>query len=136
MRESEARLLQLQAESEAQSEGPSVTDLQSKIDQLIEERDALLKNPPKTALPGVWMADGSPPVVQEIPPMPEDRQDLEGWLSCRNCELRNALEFGDVATVGKVGALVAQGSARMVAFAQDIPMRCIEATQMDGSQVS
>ena len=75
-------------------------------------------------------------------------------VECR-CELRNALEFGDVATVGKVGALVAQGSARMAAFAQDIPMngqaksslmsvlidqadakrRCIEATQTDGSQV-
>ena len=155
LREGEARLLQLQAESEAQPEGPSVTDLQSRIDQLIQERDALLKNPPKTALPGLWMTDGTPPIVQEVPPMPEDRQDLEGWLSCRNCELRNALEFGDVATVGKVGALVAQGSARMVAFAQDIPMngqaksslmsvlidqadakrRCIEATQMDGSQV-
>ena len=86
--------------------------------------------------------------------MPEDRQDLEGWLGCRNCELRNALEFGDVATVGKVGALVAQGSARMVAFAQDIPMNAreifsdvhsdrsgspkrggIEATQTNGSQV-
>ena len=122
LREGEARLLQLQAESEAQSEGPSVTDWQSKIDQLIQERDTLLNNPPKTALPGVWMADGPPPIAQEIPPMPEDRQDLEGWLSCRNCELRNALEFGDVATVGKVGALVAQGSARMVAFAQDVPM--------------
>ena len=151
----EARLFQLQAESEAQSEGPSVTDLQNKIDQLIQERDALLNNPPKTAVPGVWMADGPPPIVQEIPPMPEDRQDLEGWLSCRNCELRNALEFGDVATVGKVGALVAQGSARMVAFAQDVPMngqaksslmsvpinqadakrRCIEATQTEESQV-
>ena len=60
--------------------------------------------------------------MEEIPPMPEDRHDSEGWLSCRNCGLRNALEFGDVATVGKVGVLVAQGSARMVAFAQDIPM--------------
>ena len=148
LREGEARLVQLQAESEAQSEGPSVTDLQSKIDQLIQERDVLLNNPPKTALPGVWMADGPPPIVQEIPPMPEDRQDLEGWLSCR------AL-FGDVGTVGKVGALVAQGFVRMVAFAQDVPMngqaklslmsvlidqadakrRCTEATQMDGSQV-
>ena len=155
LREGEARLFQLQAESEAQPEGPSVAELQSKIDQLIQERDALQKIPPKTALPGLWMADGSPPIVQEVPPMPEDRQDLEGWLSCRNCELRNALEFGDVATVGKVGALEAQGSARMVAFAQDVPMnghaksslmsvlidqadakrRCIEATQTEESQV-
>ena len=47
LREGEARLLQLQAESEAQLEGLSVTDLQSRIDELIQERDALLKNPPK-----------------------------------------------------------------------------------------
>ena len=39
------------------------------------------------------------------PFLEEDRQDLEGWLSCRNCEVLNALEFGDVATVDKVGAL-------------------------------
>ena len=91
LREGEAHLLQLQAESKVQPQGPSVTELQRRIDQLIQERDALQKNPPKT---GLWMTDGTPPIVQEIPPMPEDRQDLEGWLSCRNCELRNALEFG------------------------------------------
>ena len=77
LREGEARLLQLQAESEAQPEGPSVAELQSRIDQLIQERDVLQKSPPKTALPGLWMADGSLPIVQEVPPMPEDRQDLE-----------------------------------------------------------
>ena len=80
-REGEARLLQLQAATRAL--GPSVAELQRRIDQLIQERDALQANPPKTALPGVWMTDGIPPIVPEPPPMPEDRQDLEGWLSCR-----------------------------------------------------
>ena len=72
LREGEARLLQLQAESEAQPEplGPSVTELQRRIDQLIQERDALQANPQKTALPGVRMTDGIPPIVQEAPPMP------------------------------------------------------------------
>ena len=36
--------------------------------------------------------------------------DIEGWLSIRSCELRNVLEFGDLATVTRLGALVAQGS--------------------------
>ena len=27
--------------------------------------------------------------LKDVPPMPGDRQDSEGWLSCRNCELRN-----------------------------------------------
>ena len=39
-------------------------------------------------------------------------QDIEGWLSNRNCELRNALEFGDL------GALVAQGSAQLASCVQ------------------
>ena len=157
LRDGEERLLQLQAELEAQPEfpGPSVVELQRRIDQLVQERDVLQANLPKKALPGVWMTDGVPSIPQGTPPMPEDQQDLEGWLSCRNCELQNVLEFGDGVTVGRVGALVAQGSARMAAFAQDVPMNgqaksslmsamidqadakrsCIEATQMDGSQV-
>ena len=41
-------------------------------------------------LPRVWMADG-PPVVESIPPIPMSSvQDIEGWLSNRNCELKNA----------------------------------------------
>ena len=35
-------------------------------------------------------------------------QELEGWISERNCDLRNALEFGDSTTVVKVGALLSQ----------------------------
>ena len=58
------------------------------------------------------MADG-PPVVESIPPIPMfSVQDIKGWLSNRNCELRNALEFGDSATVTR--ALVAQGSAQVL----------------------
>ena len=46
-----------------------------------------------------------------------DLQELQGWLSARNCELRNALEFGDTTTIAKVGALVGQGTAAMGSFA-------------------
>ena len=157
VRDGEARLLQLQAELDAQPEpvgpSPSVAELQRKIDQLVQERDALKVYPKQ--LPGVWMADGAPMALKDVPPMPGDRQDLEGWLSCRSCELRNALEFGDTATVARVGALVAQGSAKMATFVPDVPMdgqaksslmsalidqakakrRCIDTTQTDGSQV-
>ena len=155
VRDGEARLLQLQAELDAQPEpvgpSPSVAELQRQIDQLVQERDALKVHPRQ--LPGVWMADGAPMASKDVPPMPGDRQDLEGWLSCRNCELRNALEFGDTAAVARVGALV--GSAKMAAFVPDVPMdgqaksslmsalidqadakrRCIDTTQIDGSQV-
>ena len=146
VRDGEARLLQLQAEFDARPEPvgptPSVAELQRKIDQLVQEKV-------KAASRGL---DGR---CSDGPPMPGDRQDLEGWLSCRNCELRNALEFGDAATVARVGALVAQGFAKMATFVPDVPMdgqaksslmsaltdqaeakrKCIDKTQTDGSQV-
>ena len=34
-----------------------------------------------------------------------DMQDLAGWMSQRNCELRNAIQFGDPLLVAKIGSL-------------------------------
>ena len=107
VQEGEARLQQ----------AASVTELQRRIDDLTRERDSLRAATPRV-LPGVWMADG-PPVVESIPPIPmSSEQDIEGWLSNRNCELRNALECGDSATVARVGALVVQGSAQLASLVQ------------------
>ena len=36
-----------------------------------------------------------PSSVDSMPPVPTDPQELEGWLSHRNCDLRNAIEFGN-----------------------------------------
>ena len=59
--------------------------------------------------------------LEAIPPMPtSDLQDLKMWLSNRNCELRNALEFGDTATIAKVGAR--HGTAALTSFATVAPM--------------
>ena len=49
-----------------------------------------------------WMGTG-PPSVDAIPPMPTDPQELEGWLSDRNCDLRNAIEFGNPGLVSQIG---------------------------------
>ena len=67
------------------------------------------------------MGDG-PPSLDNVPPAPSDVQDMEHWLSCRNCELRNALEHGDVGTVALCGSLVAQGAAVLANLTQDVPM--------------
>ena len=76
-------------ESQSQRTGDaaaSVTELQRRIDDLTRERDSLRAAAPRV-LQGVWMADG-PPVVESIPPIPMSSvQDIEGWLSNRNCEL-------------------------------------------------
>ena len=41
--------------------------------------------------------------------------ELQGWISERNCDLKNALEFSDSDTVAKVGSLLCQGTARFMA---------------------
>ena len=41
-------------------------------------------------------------------------------MSSRNCELRNVLEFGDRATIARLGALVAQSSACLAGVTQDV----------------
>ena len=109
--EAEERLKQLEAE-ESKPTPPSelgVMELQRRIEELVRERDEL-----RVPMQGVWCADG-PPSMDAIPPMPStDLQELQGWLSERNCELRNALEFGDTTTIAKLGELVGQGTPRWV----------------------
>ena len=47
-------------------------------------------------------------------------QELEGWISDRNCDLRNALEFGDPSLMTKIGLLVGQGANQLVALGSDV----------------
>ena len=66
---------------------------------------------------GVWCVDSSQS-VDANPPMPSsDLQKLQGWLSARNCELCNVLEFEDTTTIAIMGALVGQGTAVIVSLA-------------------
>ena len=88
---------------------PSQVMESQKTDELVRERD-MLRATHSREPPGVWCAAG-PPHVQDIPPMPANFPELEGWISERNCNMRNALEFGDSNIVVKVGALLSQGTA-------------------------
>ena len=75
-----------------------MTKLQQQIDALVRERDALWANPQQE---GKWTGLG-PLSAENIPVVPTDIQELHGWLSDRNCELRNAMEFGDAELVAKI----------------------------------
>ena len=106
VKEAEERLKQLEAEVVQQQRG---------IEELVRERDTLRVNVP---MQGMWSEDG-PPSVDTIPPMPSSNlHELHGWLSDRNCELRNALESGDNTTIAKVGASI--GTDALSSFAAGV----------------
>ena len=115
--EAEKRMLVLQAEAAhpPPSSLPEVGELQRQIAELIRERD-LLRQSVSTGVPN------DIPDLTNVLPMPTNPQDLEGWISNRNCELRNALEFGDVASTAKIGTLLSQGAASLASMIRDVPM--------------
>ena len=46
------------------------------------------------------------------------------WANSRvkwNCDLRNALEFGDTSTVAQIGSLLNQGISQLVSVSRDVP---------------
>ena len=63
----------------------ALEDLQKQID-LVQERDGQSRE----EVQGKWTGNGPPLLDASL-----NRQDLEGWMSDRNCDLRNAMEFGD-----------------------------------------
>ena len=118
VQDGEARLAQLKSLSEAQQEqlvGPSVVALQRRIDQLVQECEALKANPTRKELPGVW-TDRAPPILEEVPPIPGDRQD-QGSVK--------------MATFAQDVPMHGQGTSSMMAALidqVDAQRRCIEAT--------
>ena len=107
--ESQRRLMHLEApvHTPPTQVDASVGALQEKVDALQEEVQLVAATPVFSKPDPVWMGDG-PPCLDNVPPV---IRNLEHWLSCRNCELRNALEHGDAGTVARCGSLVAQGAA-------------------------
>ena len=91
----------------------------------MKERDALRPCPDEVGVhknSDKWTGQG-PPSQENIPLMPTTNvQDLEGWLSDRNCDLRNAMEFGDSSLMAKIGLLVGQGATQLGQLGQDVSM--------------
>ena len=79
-------------------------------------RQGFRKGVPKDGQ-GEWFVDNIPDLTA-VPPMPADRQDLEGWISDRNYEMRNAL-FGDASSIAKIGTLLSQGAALLASLSRD-----------------
>ena len=111
VRTSSTRLVNQKAvhEAEVKASWRSASTGVGQIDALIRERDAGRAQTAERQ--GKWMGTG-PPCVEAIPPMPTDPQELEGWSSDPNCDLRNAIEFGS-GIVGKIGCLIGQGAGQI-----------------------
>ena len=126
--EAEQRLLSLQEEARSSTTSRGAGRLgenwRNRKNKLVRERD-LLRQGSRKGVPrdaqGEWFADNIPDLTT-VPPMPADRQDLEGWISNRNCEMRNALEFGDVPAIAKIGTLLSQGAALLASLSRDKPV--------------
>ena len=103
---------------------PQVSELQARIDALVVERDALRSGHGihvPAPVQGTWMGCG-PPRFEDIPPIPTSgAQDLAAWMSQRNCELRNAIEFGDPMLVAKIGGLLGQGASVLSTVRSGLP---------------
>ena len=129
--QAEQRLVMLEAEAVATTlvvvpEPAQVKELQTQIDLLVRECDALKSATARQVGGGEgrdkWMGN-RPPCVENIPPMPTvDLQDLERWMCDRNCDLRNAMDFGDSSLISKIGGLVGQGAGQVAILNRDVPM--------------
>ena len=126
----EKRLQELQLE-EAQhpvlAPLPKVAELQQQIDDLVRERELLraFQSRIPREHPGQWCANG-PPGVKEVPPIPQDYA---------NCDLRNALEFGNTGTITQFGTLLSQGIAQLSRVSKDVVMDRAVKVNVDGVDV-
>ena len=112
--------LRRELESEREEQPCTVPDvsaqlhrLEATVAEMMKERDDLRQK--VEGRRGVWMAN-EPPDVDRVPPIPSQEQHIYGWLSSRNCEARNALEFGDHRTVSKLSSLLAEGCGRLASL--------------------
>ena len=133
LEEGRARLSRLE-----QSQGPPpvhppsrVAELEQQITALVQERDAFRaaaiptkKRSPVTPRPpqssqeafDVLMTRAAKrhagrPVEEDV--LPEDAQSLAEWLIDRQCDLRDATEFGDLFSVGHLSRLIAEGAGKL-----------------------
>ena len=88
--------------------------LVTELNQIAAERDALSQELRRSHAPKArsWCGNG-PPDLSNIPPLPDDHQAIEEWMNARNCNLRDALEFGSADVISQVSNMLAQGASKL-----------------------
>ena len=105
LEQSRARLARLEVQQAAPvrdsvvRDGPQVSSLQQMVIQLQAERDSLSQELRRSRGPHARPCGDGPPNVSDIPPLPDQAQDVEQWMNARNFDLRDALEFGSLAVI-------------------------------------
>ena len=118
LQESRARLSRLEAQEVATpptlvdtGRGAQVVNFQQMVNQLQAERDAL---------------------SQELP---DDHQAIEEWMTARNQDLRNALEFGTADVISQVSNMLAQEASKLAAQRGALDLQPME-VQSFGSRMA
>ena len=135
LEEGRARLSRLEQQSKALPPPvvPSsrVAELEQQINALVQERDAFRaaaiptkKRGPVTPRPPQSSAEAHEvlmtraakrhagrPVEEDV--MPQDAQGLSEWLIDRQCDLRDAMEFVDLQSVGHLSRLISEGAVKL-----------------------
>ena len=126
-----SRLEQSQAPLPPVVPSSRVAELEQQINDLVQERDAFRavaiptkKRGPVTPRPPQSSAEAHEvlmtraakrhagrPVEEDV--MPEDAQGLSEWLIDRQCDLRNAMEFVDLQSVGHLSQLISEGAVKL-----------------------
>ena len=120
LEQSRARLARLEVQQAAPvrdsvvGDGPQVSSLQQMVIQLQAERDSLSQELRRSRGPHARPCGDGLPNVSNIPPLPDQAQDVEQWMNARNFDLRDALEFGSPAVISS--NLLAQGAAKLASF--------------------
>ena len=134
LEEGRARLSRLEQQSQASPPvvpSSRVAELEQQINALVQERDAFRaaaiptkKRGPVTPRPPQSSTEAHEllmtraakrhagrPVEEDV--MPEDAQSLSEWLIDRQCDLRDAMEFVDLQSVGHLSRLISEGAGKL-----------------------
>ena len=145
LQESRARLSRLEAQEVATpptlvdtGRGAQVVNLQQMVNQLQAERDALSQELRRSRAPKdkkSWAGD-APPDLSSIPPVPDDHQAIEEWMTARNQDLRNALEFGTADVISQVSNMLAQEASKLAAQRGALVLQPMEVQSLGSRMVA
>ena len=133
LRESRARLARLEARQQQLPANPADTARGAQVVNLQQMHCA--RSCDRFACQGQDVVEWRCRCDQH-PPLPEDHQAIEEWMTSRNRDLRDTLEFGSADVISFVSNLLARGTAKLAARrASALSLQSMEVQTSLGSQM-